>query len=106
MDITAVFGTVVGGSNPSGSTSNSRKQQSCKNVRISYNFGHCGYGLVVEHVLAKDETRVRFPLAAQSKAMEQTAFPRGNRKTFLRSNLRDGEALGYVAAYFRQSHSK
>jgi hypothetical protein len=26
----------------------------------------CGYGSVVEHVLAKDETRVRFSLSAQS----------------------------------------
>ena len=26
----------------------------------------CGHGLVVEHVLAKDETGVRFSLAAQS----------------------------------------
>jgi hypothetical protein len=26
---------------------------------------HCGYGLVVECVLAKDETRVRFSLPAQ-----------------------------------------
>ena len=27
----------------------------------------CGHGLVVEHVLAKDETRVRFSLAAHKK---------------------------------------
>ena len=27
----------------------------------------CGYGLVVEHVLAKDETGVRFSLPAQLK---------------------------------------
>ena len=27
-------------------------------------FFNCGYGLVVEHVLAKDETGVRFSLAA------------------------------------------
>lgn len=33
--------------------------------QISYSFLTCGYGLVVECVLAKDETGVRFSLAAQ-----------------------------------------
>lgn len=45
MDITSVFGTVVLGSSP-GRCTNS------------------GYGLVVEYVLAKDETGVRFSLSA------------------------------------------
>ena len=31
----------------------------------------CGVGLVVEHVLAKDETGVRFPYPAQSKGASQ-----------------------------------
>ena len=31
----------------------------------SKGYNYCGYGLVVEHVLAKDETGVRFSLAAQ-----------------------------------------
>lgn len=31
---------------------------------LSYHHFHCGYGLVVERVLAKDEIRVRFPVAA------------------------------------------
>ena len=30
---------------------------------------YCGYGLVVEHVLAKDETGVRFSLAAQKSVL-------------------------------------
>ena len=35
-----------------------------------------GYGLVVERVLAKDETRVRFPVAAQKtrNAQEERGF--------------------------------
>ncbi len=32
-----------------------------------YNRWVSGYGLVVEHVLAKDEIRVRFPVAAHRK---------------------------------------
>lgn len=47
MDITSVFGTVVLGSSPGRCTS-------------------CGIGLVVEYVLAKDETRVRFSYSAQN----------------------------------------
>lgn len=47
MDITSVFGTAVLGSSPGRCTDKS------------------GYGLVVEYVLAKDETRVRFSLPAQ-----------------------------------------
>ena len=48
MDITSGFEPLIPGSSPGRCT--------------SYN---CGYGLVVEHVLAKDETGVRFPLPAQ-----------------------------------------
>ena len=50
MDITTVFGTVIGGSNPPGDT---REIED-----------HRGYGLVVEYVLAKDETGVRLSLPA------------------------------------------
>ena len=35
-----------------------------QNIIINKSY-FCGHGLVVEHVLAKDETRVRFSLAAQ-----------------------------------------
>ncbi len=31
------------------------------------NLNECGHGLVVEHILAKDKTGVRFSLAAQQK---------------------------------------
>ncbi len=41
-----------------------------------YNRWVSGYGLVVEHVLAKDEIRVRFPVAAQ----KNRRFLSGNRK--------------------------
>jgi hypothetical protein len=58
MDIIPVFGTVVGGSNPSESTS----LLLYKEYRILVTT--CGYGLVVECVLAKDETGVRFSLPA------------------------------------------
>ena len=34
---------------------------------MCYNQIRSGVGLVVEHVLAKDETRVRFSYAAQNK---------------------------------------
>ena len=70
MDITPVFGTVSGGSNPSESTlSGVFWQKKRKSVRIFRNkvlrfLKHCGHGLVVEHVLAKDETGVRFSLPA------------------------------------------
>ncbi len=50
MDITSGFEPLIPGSSPGRCT--------------SYN---CGYGLVVEHVLAKDETGVRFPLPAQNE---------------------------------------
>ncbi len=36
---------------------------------ISLEFDDCGYGLVVEHVLAKDEMGVRFPLPAPLDAI-------------------------------------
>ncbi len=35
---------------------------------------HCGHGLVVEHVLAKDETGVRFSLAAPKNLVSFTYF--------------------------------
>jgi hypothetical protein len=40
-----------------------------------------GYGLVVEHVLAKDETGVRFSLPAQRRS-EATEFVRVERLNF------------------------
>ncbi len=60
MDIIPVFGTVVGGSNPSESTRVFPVGESI--VRMETKSGH---GLVVERVLAKDEMRVRFSLLAQ-----------------------------------------
>lgn len=60
MDITSVFGTVVLGSSPGGCTNNIIKL-------LQGRFGYSRYGLVVEYVLAKDETRVRFPLSAQKR---------------------------------------
>lgn len=59
MDIIPVFGTVVGGSNPSGCTRFGNSQF------LDIISKQCGYGLVVECVLAKDETGVRFSLPAQ-----------------------------------------
>jgi hypothetical protein len=38
---------------------------------------NCGHGLVVEHVLAKDETRVRFSLAAQHLSFCKTLYIQG-----------------------------
>ena len=38
----------------------------CKKLALCYNNMTCGVGLVVEHVLAKDETGVRFSYAAQN----------------------------------------
>ena len=58
MDITAVFGTVVPGSNPGEGTRNSQWHHVIMRKR--------GYGLVVERVLAKDEIGVRFPVTAQN----------------------------------------
>ena len=66
MDITTVFGTVVVGSNPAEGTS--RRTDLLGNFKVLvYNGSQCGYGLVVECVLAKDETRVRFSLPAQNQ---------------------------------------
>ena len=82
MDITTVFGTVIEGSNPPEST-----------IMIQCGFAaleflvhtlaskitnwfdrkdlikkiHCGYGLVVEHVLAKHGAGFRLPLPAHLK---------------------------------------
>src|SRR3989338_7373194 len=39
---------------------------------VFIHFIFCGYGLVVEHVLAKDETGVRFSLAAQNRVYSIT----------------------------------
>jgi hypothetical protein len=70
MDITTVFGTVVVGSSPAGSTDyrgiwSFRKFVYNSHVAVLKVFERlCGYGLVVEHVLAKDETGVRFSLPA------------------------------------------
>ena len=36
-------------------------------ARLCYKYPHCGYGLVVEHVLAKDGIGVRFPVSAPNK---------------------------------------
>lgn len=58
MDITTGFEPVIGGSNPSESTK-------VKVYDIVFSVRVSGYGLVVEHVLAKDETGVRFSLSAQ-----------------------------------------
>ena len=72
MDITAVFGTVVPGSSPGRSTRNKEGGHGIMPTR--------GHGLVVEHVLAKDETGVRFSLPApESKA---TRRPYGRRVAF------------------------
>lgn len=76
MDITTVFGTVIVGSNPAertrfglsfvlkiagvDPTNNTFRTRRF----VWYNLPHCGYGLVVEYVLAKDGTRVRFSLPA------------------------------------------
>jgi hypothetical protein len=57
MDITPVFGTVVLGSSPGRCTI------------IIYESILRRYGLVVEYVLAKDETGVRFSLSAQYKIL-------------------------------------
>jgi hypothetical protein len=73
MDITAVFGTVIGGSSPSGRTEICRiciliigyllklRYTSSKSI-VS-----CGYGLMVGRVLAKDEVGVRFSLPAPGR---------------------------------------
>lgn len=58
MDITTVFGTVILGSNPGGCTAK----------------GVSGYSLVVERILAKDESGVRFSLPAQHEII-RTAIP-------------------------------
>ncbi len=92
MDITTVFGTVIGGSNPSGSTSDRVREllharEACLPAgRDSKEFSlprskrgrklpaavaenpegsKGGYSLMVGHVLAKDEVGVRFSLSAQ-----------------------------------------
>ena len=70
MDITPVFGTVIGGSNPSRSTENFlHLYKYDKNfdviiLNMIQCFYKCGVGLVVEHDLAKVETGVRFSHAA------------------------------------------
>ncbi len=61
MDIIIDFGSIVGGSSPSGCT------RILKSSYLIYNIENCGYGLVVECVLAKDETGVRFSLPAPQK---------------------------------------
>ena len=54
-----------------------------------------GIGLVVEHVLAKDETGVRFSLAAQIRLRERTAsLLREKRKIF---PYEQGEMEKYLA---------
>ena len=70
MDITTVFGTVILGSNPGRCTLlQDNKPLRGLFVGSIYKIGRiCGYGLVVECVLAKDETRVRFSLPAHNKA--------------------------------------
>ena len=68
MDITTVFGTVVVGSNPAERTRLGDFADESLTIAdkrfVCYNLPHCGYGLVVEYVLAKDGTRVRFSLPA------------------------------------------
>ena len=62
MDITTVFGTVIGGSNPPGDISGGGGENQLGKKG--------GYGLVVEHILAKDETGVQFSLPAyQTKVL-------------------------------------
>ena len=56
MDITADFGSAIPGSNPGEGTRN-------KSIRHD-TMSRGGHGLVVERVLAKDETGVRFSLPA------------------------------------------
>ena len=54
---------------------------------------------MVEHVLAKDETGVRFSLAAQSKAKRANCFAlAGEAKDFSLRAKRDGKIPGYVVA--------
>jgi hypothetical protein len=66
MDITTVFGTVILGSNPGGCTRLvSWRWRLLFNIIAIAIICECGIGLVVEYVLAKDETRVRFPYPAQ-----------------------------------------
>ena len=45
-------------------TLNPEKIKFEKSLFLAYDGAHCGHGLVVEHVLAKDEMGVRFSLAA------------------------------------------
>jgi hypothetical protein len=59
MDITRGFGPRIVGSSPAGGASEIIDLPTI-----------CGYGLVVEHVLAKDETGVRFSLSAPNNNSE------------------------------------
>lgn len=69
-DITTVFGTVIGGSNPSGRTDFwifYLKEDILipQFLTSTVHYGSlCGYRLVVGRVLAKDEVGVRFSLPA------------------------------------------
>lgn len=63
MDITTDFGSVILGSNPGRGTGNKNGQH------VIMLRG--GYGLVVERVLAKDETGVRFSLSAQKSKVDK-----------------------------------
>ena len=78
MDITAGFEPAVPGSSPGGST----KRKVCAIV-----FNVCGYGLVVEHILAKDETGVRFSLSAQ-RFSQSPHFPVFFTKSLDNGNLK------------------
>ena len=73
MDITTVFETVIPGSNPGVGTPRPPSSKKIKNL-YSIEIEICGYGLVVECVLAKDETGVRFSLPAQLKKALLRAF--------------------------------
>ena len=72
MDITAGFEPAVPGSSPGGST---------KEKVYAIVFNVRGYGLVVEHVLAKDETGVRFSLSAQRVSNFRQSLDNGKLKT-------------------------
>lgn len=63
MDITADFGSAILGSSPG------------RGTRAWYSAKTCGYGLVVERVLAKDETGVRFSLAAPKEKCKNAGIP-------------------------------
>jgi hypothetical protein len=67
MDIMPVFGTVVGGSNPSGRTFG-------EIIVLIYNIPNCGRSLVVKYDLAKIKSRVRFPVPAQRKSLLISPF--------------------------------